>query len=185
MGATLPLTIGFSPVPLRRAPGKAPARDETPVASGTSPDQRRVQAATPIDIATAKHAAVAHDTVAANDIAAWIRHAEAANGFGGDAAPTAPLSYRLHLGARASRSAYVGGLLAAALVKVVAAVREALAAHRRRREARVMRTGLHELDDRTLRDIGFTRSEIESVVAEATGDAEWTRLRTRWLRGQP
>ena len=72
-----------------------------------------------------------------------------------------------------------------ALTTVVAGVRDARAAFRRRREARVMRAGLHELDDRTLRDIGFTRSEIESVVAEATGEAEWTRLRTRWLHGQP
>ena len=68
---------------------------------------------------------------------------------------------------------------------LAAGARAMLASYRRRREARVMRQGLHELDDRTLRDIGFTRSEIGSVVAEATGDAEWTRLRTRWLHGHP
>lgn len=185
MGATMPLTIGFSPGAPRQAPGKASARPDVPVARGTSATERRAQAATAIDITRTNDTAVAHDAVAANDITAWIRHAEAANGFGGDAAPAGPLSYRLQQSARASRSSHVGGLIVGALAKVVAAVREAVGAYRRHREARVMRTGLQELDDRTLRDIGFTRSEIDSVIAEATGHAEWTRLRTRWLHGQP
>ena len=168
MGATLRLTIGFAAEAARRAPRKAPARGETP---GVTSPARSPAGRDPID--------------ATHDIAAWIRHAEGANGFGGDAMPPGPISYRLLRQARAHRSAFVGALIAAALAKVAASVREARAAFRRGREARVMRKGLHDLDDRTLRDIGFTRSEIESVIAEATGGAEWTRLRTRWLHGQP
>ena len=168
MRATLPLTIGFTAGALRRAPRKAPARGDAPAV--TSP---------------ASSAAGRNPVDAAHDIAAWIRHAEGTNGFGGDAVPRGPISYGLLLHARAHRSAFLGGMIATALAKVAAGVREARAAFRRGREARVMRRGLHELDDRTLRDIGFTRSEIESVVAEATGGAEWTRLRTRWMRGEP
>ena len=168
MSATLPLTIGFAPRPALRAPGEARARGNTPAvpAPASSADGR--------DNADAAH-----------EISAWVRHAEGANGFGGDAPPRGPLSYRLLLQARADRSAYLGELIAAALANLAAGARAMLASYRRRREARVMRQGLHELDDRTLRDIGFTRSEIGSVVAEATGDAEWTRLRTRWLHGHP
>ena len=167
MGATLPLMIGFTAEP-RRAPRKAPARGDT--SAVTSP---------------ASSAAGRNPVDAAHDIAAWIRHAEGANGFGGDAVPRGPLSYRLLLQARAHRSAFLGALIATALAKVAAGVREAHAAFTHGREARVMRKGLHELDDRTLRDIGFTRSEIESVIAEATGGAEWTRLRTRWMHASP
>ncbi|HKU85355.1 MAG TPA: DUF1127 domain-containing protein, partial [Casimicrobiaceae bacterium] len=140
---------------------------------------------TPAAAGPASSAAGRSQVDAAHDIAAWVRHAEGANGFGGDATPRNPLSYRLQLQARTHRSAYVGALVAVVLTTVVAAVRNTLAAYRRHREARVMRKGLHDLDDRTLRDIGFTRSEIDSVIAEATGGAEWTRLRTRWLHGQP
>jgi uncharacterized protein YjiS (DUF1127 family) len=181
----MPLPLGFSPATPRRAPGKPPARNETPAVPRVRSGERRADVAATHDTAATHGASATRDTAATHDIAAWIRHAEAANGFGGDATSAGPLSYRLQMRARASRSAYVGGPIVAAVAKVVAAAREVLAAHRRRREARVMRMGLHELDDRTLRDIGFTRSEIESVVAEATGEAEWTRLRTRWLHTQP
>lgn len=167
MSATMPLTVGFTAGAPRRTTGKAAARVDRPAAAAPSSSA-----------ADRGHADAAHD------IAAWVRHAEAANGFGGDATPVSPLSYRLLFRARANRSAHVGALIAAAVAKVVSAAREASAWYRRRRESRAMRRGLHELDDRTLRDIGFSRSEIESVIAEATGGAEWTRLRTRWLQGQ-
>ena len=36
---------------------------------------------------------------------------------------------------------------------------------------------LHELDARTLRDIGVDASEVTSIEAEARGDADVTRLR--------
>jgi uncharacterized protein YjiS (DUF1127 family) len=49
--------------------------------------------------------------------------------------------------------------------------------HRRRRETQAIRGALSDLDDRTLRDLGFHRCEIGSVAAEATGEAEWTRVR--------
>jgi uncharacterized protein YjiS (DUF1127 family) len=50
--------------------------------------------------------------------------------------------------------------------------------YQRRREARAIRGALSDLDDHTLRDLGFHRSEIGSVAAEATGLAERTRMRT-------
>ena len=54
----------------------------------------------------------------------------------------------------------------------------AIHAHARyckRREALAMCAALEALDDRVLHDLGFTRSEIESVAAEATGETERTR----------
>jgi hypothetical protein len=36
---------------------------------------------------------------------------------------------------------------------------------------------LQQLDDHTLRDLGFDRNEIRSVAAEVTGEAEYTRVR--------
>ena len=53
----------------------------------------------------------------------------------------------------------------------------ALAAwHRQRLERATVRT-LRTLDDRTLRDLGFHRSEIGGLAAELSGRAEITTLR--------
>ena len=58
------------------------------------------------------------------------------------------------------------------------ALRALLRRHRRRVAARDLRAALRDLDDRTLRDLGFHRDEIASVVAELDGDAMATRVRT-------
>ena len=56
-------------------------------------------------------------------------------------------------------------------------VRRALARYRQRRKARATYDALRHLDDRMLRDLGFDRSEITSVAAEASGAAARTRVR--------
>lgn len=48
----------------------------------------------------------------------------------------------------------------------------------RRRRARRRFEDLRHLDERTLRDLGLTRSELASVVAELGGRAAATRRRT-------
>ena len=50
------------------------------------------------------------------------------------------------------------------------------AAWRRSRDERA----LHELDPRTLADIGIDRSEIPSIEAEATARVPLTRMRIVW-----
>ena len=48
---------------------------------------------------------------------------------------------------------------------------------RRRRQARLAHFALAKLDAHALRDLGFDRSELLSVVAELSGGAEVTRAR--------
>jgi len=47
----------------------------------------------------------------------------------------------------------------------------------RARERRLTEAALRQLDSRTLRDIGFTHSEISSMAAESAGQVEATRAR--------
>jgi uncharacterized protein YjiS (DUF1127 family) len=64
------------------------------------------------------------------------------------------------------------------LARLVILLRALRRRHRRRVAARELRAALHDLDDRTLRDLGFHRDEIASVAAELGGDAMPTRVRT-------
>ena len=121
----------------------------------------------------------APDTAAA----AWARHAHAANGFGdlptNDAAnPAAPLTgYDAYRTAQAHRAVVLGEMLAAGMQALGAIVRRAYLRSRERRAARAAYEALRRLDDRTLRDLGFHRSEVMSVAAELTCDGERTRVR--------
>jgi uncharacterized protein YjiS (DUF1127 family) len=117
-----------------------------------------------------------------DDIQAWARHADAANGFGDvasiDAAFSAwPSSYALYEEARSHRAVLLGDLIAAGMLAVGAIVRRTYARYQQRREARATYEALRELDDRMLRDLGFARDELISVAAEVTGEVERTRVR--------
>jgi len=56
-------------------------------------------------------------------------------------------------------------------------LRRGCAAWRRQSEARQAHLALRELDTHTLRDLGFDRSELGSLVAEIGGQVGPTRVR--------
>ena len=129
-----------------------------------------------------------YEDPAISDVEAWARHALAANGFGdgagcddgaiADAGSARPTSYELYHDARAYRSFTLGEIIVAVMQAVAAIARQALACYAQHQRARSMYDALRQLDDHTLRDLGFDRSEIRSVVAELVGKAECTRMRT-------
>jgi uncharacterized protein YjiS (DUF1127 family) len=100
-------------------------------------------------------------------IDAWAKRAAAANGFG-DAGEVAPVSLSAPAPAPSPKSVWqnvrhlVVGLLGRWLE------------YRRRRAEH---EALARLDAMTLRDLGITRSEIGSFVAERNGSSAITRLR--------
>jgi uncharacterized protein YjiS (DUF1127 family) len=85
-------------------------------------------------------------------------------------------SYAFYRAARARRSAVLAVTCVRAWRSARALLARALRAWVRHREARGTAIELHALDDRTLRDLGFSRAEIGSVAAELSGSAERTRL---------
>jgi uncharacterized protein YjiS (DUF1127 family) len=141
----------------------------------------------PLDISRNRHsggdASHGYPAINEDDIEAWARHARGANGLGGDAevaAPAAsapPTSYELHRAARIDRAFTLAEILAEMVWAVGTFARRAYVRYRQRREASALRDTLRQLDDRMLRDLGFDRSEISSVAAEFTREAESTRLR--------
>jgi uncharacterized protein YjiS (DUF1127 family) len=96
-----------------------------------------------------------------------------------EAVSLAPLSYELHQEAQRRRAAFLGGLIAAGIRAIGGAVRRAHARYRQRRTERATYVALHDLDDRSLRDLGFSRDEIRSVAAEVAGRAEYGRRLAR------
>lgn len=121
--------------------------------------------------------------ISGEEVEPWVRHALALNGLGhfvavGSGTPARPTSHELYHDARAHRSSVLGEIIRGAIRAAGAIARRAYARHRQRRQARAICNTLRQLDDHTLRDIGFDRSEITSVAAEMTGAAECTRVRT-------
>ena len=111
-------------------------------------------------------------------------------GEGYVASPDEPMfgwatSYELFQAARVRRAAVMVAFLHAAMEAVRESTRRAWEGYRRRQQSRSIYNALGELDDRTLRDLGFHRCEIGSVAAEAVGNAEHTRLHVTRLPRTP
>lgn len=106
----------------------------------------------------------------------------AGNGFG-DAAigRTEPHdlmdSVELYHLARANRSYQLREIGKAMLQAVGDLVRRTVARLKRQQHARATYLALRALDTRTLRDLGFHRSELMSIAVEVAGDADATRVR--------
>lgn len=90
--------------------------------------------------------------------------------------PIGPDSFQLLAAARAARARRVGELAAAAGHFLAGHLRRLLANYRQSRQTHATYRALSRLDARALRDIGFDRSEIRSVAAEAGGLAAVTRI---------
>jgi len=111
-------------------------------------------------------------------IDAWARHAAGANGFGdlpaaGDA--SAPFAADVYARARAVRSQAMGMLVSTALARAWTLIQRTRARYRVYRAARETYRALRSLDDRTLHDLGYDRSEIASVAVEvASSHARWS-----------
>ena len=106
-----------------------------------------------------------------------VRDASAANAD--DPLDPWPSSYALMREARTRRGEAIGWLLRQGVRRLRDSLTRAFVAYRRRRHTRAIYGALSELDDRTLRDLGFHRSEIWSVAAETSGEAEQTRVIAR------
>jgi uncharacterized protein YjiS (DUF1127 family) len=108
---------------------------------------------------------------AVGSIAAWARHASGANGFGDAMVVLPPASPRptareLDRLARFARAQAVAEIVAAVRASIGAALRRAWANYRTYRAARETVRALRGLDDRSLHDLGYHRSEIDSVAME-------------------
>lgn len=119
-----------------------------------------------------------HDHPALHDeIELWVRRAGAANGFADIPAEPLPSGYDFWRAARTRRARMLAKLLSSMMRVAMATLRSAYAKYRSYRDARATYDALRGLDDRVLHDLGFTCSELESVVAEHYGLAERTRRR--------
>ena len=89
-------------------------------------------------------------------------------------------SDEMHRAARTWRAALLADFAAAAIQAAVAIARRAYARYRQRTLASATYDALSGLDDRALRDLGFDRSELSSVAAEATGAVHGDGVRKLW-----
>jgi uncharacterized protein YjiS (DUF1127 family) len=124
------------------------------------------------------------DVAASLDLDLWGRRASAASGFGDAGAIPVPTpsatrgTLALYRVARNRQARAVGSLIMRVIRGIGAAVHRLRQHARQRRQLAEIVAGLNELDDRTLHDLGFHRSEIASIGAEVTGECDCTRVRT-------
>ena len=119
-----------------------------------------------------------------HELDAWARHAFASNGFGDVAtgseftayelfrdapAPRASVlddSYDVYREARARQAVVLGQIVDAAVRALSKWAQQVYARYRERRAANDIYAALRQLDDCTLRDLGFDRSELRRVAEE-------------------
>jgi uncharacterized protein YjiS (DUF1127 family) len=98
-----------------------------------------------------------------------------ANEATSSAVPGAELYHEAHR----RRAQFFGGLIAAGMGAIFAAALKVGRWYRQSRQASATYAALHQLDDRSLRDLGFTRDEIRSVAAEMAWQTEHSRRLAR------
>jgi uncharacterized protein YjiS (DUF1127 family) len=142
---------------------------------------RRTASATLVQLAAGRRSANEAYIASRGESEPTTSRALAASGFGDAAfARTVPerlIATQLEAAARTERSRLVGKLAAMAWRAVASRLKLMAARAQQRRQARATYLALRDLDARTLRDIGFDRSEILSVAAEFSGAADATRAR--------
>ena len=129
------------------------------------------------------------NTPSRNELEAYALRVFAGNGFGdapiGRTEPHKLLdkdSVELYHLAREDRSYKLREIVKATLQAVTDYARRMIAQWQRQQHARATYFALRGLDRRTLRDLGFDRSELLSVAAEVTGNADSTRMRAMQAR---
>jgi uncharacterized protein YjiS (DUF1127 family) len=107
-----------------------------------------------------------------SELAAWAQRASMANGFG-----DVGLCREPHLPpARGDRSASLREILSAIVDALRNLTRGWIAQLKQDQLQTATYRALGELDARTLHDIGLERSELRSIAAELTGEAEPSRV---------
>lgn len=94
-------------------------------------------------------------------------HAGGAASANGAASSGRPPSYQSYLDAHANRSFTLSAIVVAMLQAVWAFARRAYARHKQQRRAEMAYEALRGLDDHTLRDLGYDRSELRSVATHS------------------
>jgi len=122
-----------------------------------------------------------------HELAVWARRAFAANGLADDAIGPAPAGDDMLRVAQARRADFLGDSVVATIKAVSGFVQQAYARFQRARRASDIYDALRQLDDTTLRDLGFDRSELRSVAIEAAAQADdtSTNVPAERLRTQP
>lgn len=143
--------------------------------------------ATPVRLTPGQLSANDADLSARSELEAMALRAQAASGFGGAevagvaTAVRPPRDFAPGDSPLLHRTAGIRELFADCskwLAVVVKVAREFVDTWSHQQQARATYRALRGLDARTLRDIGFHRSEIRSVAAEISGAAEVTRIHT-------
>lgn len=141
---------------------------------------RRTASATLVQLAAGRHSANEANITSHDECEATAWRALAAGGIGRVGVPRNsgshhPSATEVKAAARIERARRVSNFAAKAWRAVTNRLQRWLVRARQRRQARATYLALRNLDARTLRDIGFDRSEILSVAAEVAGIADSNR----------